>query len=161
MTRSRHHPSTTVYLCKVPSVSCCGLPVVNPNTFPQFIFWITLHHSYAVTQGAQVKLPRKCREGKVLGRAAGRKGGDTSDDDDQERSGVFGEGLVLRAADAAESHGFRALFSAEEDGELSAAGPFAGQVQYEAMAILDYSRISCAAVSTLSGRLDCYCRACR
>lgn len=77
-------------------------------------------------QGAKVKLPvRKGREGKVLGRAT--KAGD-SDDSDQEGGGEGEEDLVVRAADVAESAGFRALFSADEEGLLSAAGPFAGQV---------------------------------
>lgn len=77
-------------------------------------------------QGAKVKLPvRKGREGKVLGRAI--KEGD-SDGSDQDEGDEGEEGLVLRAADVAESTGFRALFSAEEVGALSAAAPFAGQV---------------------------------
>lgn len=58
----------------------------------------------------------------MLGRAV--KQGDS----DEEGEGDGGDGLVLRAADAAESHGFRALFSTEEDGALGAAAPFAGQV---------------------------------
>lgn len=51
--------------------------------------------------------------------------GDESDDDDgvAER-----EAFVLRAADAAESRGFRALFSTEEDDKLAPASSFAGQV---------------------------------
>eukprot|EP00752_Nemacystus_decipiens_P011906 g10557.t1 len=77
-------------------------------------------------EGAKVKLPaRKGREGKVLGRVS--KAGD-SDDSDREEGHGRDEGLVVRAADAAESAGFRALFSAEEEGPLTAAGPFAGQL---------------------------------
>jgi len=80
------------------------------------------------TQGSKVKLPlaRKGREGKVLGKAA-RQGHDDAGSD-EEGGGEGGDDLVLRAADAAESHGFRALFSVEEDGRLGAAAPFAGQV---------------------------------
>lgn len=77
-------------------------------------------------QGAKVKLPlQRGREGKILGRV--RRAGD-SDDSNQEEGDAGDEGLVVRAADVAESAGFRALFSAEEDGALSAAAPFAGQV---------------------------------
>ncbi|CAM9314817.1 unnamed protein product, partial [Hapterophycus canaliculatus] len=87
-------------------------------------------------QGAKIKLPRKGRggkTGKVLGSVTSRIDGDSGHggDQDQDQGGVFrglGEGLVLRAADAAESHGYRALFSADEDGALSAADPFAGQI---------------------------------
>lgn len=39
--------------------------------------------------------------------------------------------LAFRAADAAESRGFRALFSTEEDCALAAGAPFAGQVRYD------------------------------
>lgn len=81
------------------------------------------------TQGAKVKLPvRKGREGKVLGRVS--KAGD-SDDSDEEEADEDDEGLVVRAADVAESAGFRALLTAEEEGVLSAAAPFAGQVCVE------------------------------
>lgn len=68
-----------------------------------------------------MKLPvRKGREGKVLSSIkAGDSGGSSQDS------------LVVRAADVAESAGFRALFSAEEDGALGAAAPFAGQVCVE------------------------------
>eukprot|EP00903_Cladosiphon_okamuranus_P014005 g13024.t1 len=86
------------------------------------------HIDPARLEGAKVKLPvRKVREGKVLGRVT--KAGD-SDGSDQ-KSGEEEEeeeDLVVRAADVAESAGFRALFSTEEDGPLSAAGPFAGQL---------------------------------
>lgn len=78
------------------------------------------------TQGAKVKLPvRKGREGKVLGRVT--KAGD-SDDSEQEEGDEGDENLVVKAADVAESAGFRALLSAKEDGAMSAAAPFAGQV---------------------------------
>lgn len=84
----------------------------------------------ATIQGVKVKLPvRKGREGKVLGRVTKADDKDTdTDNSDHERGDGEGGGLVLKAADPAESHGFRALFSTEEDGALGAAPPFAGQV---------------------------------
>ncbi|CAN0295814.1 unnamed protein product, partial [Ectocarpus sp. 4 AP-2014] len=78
-------------------------------------------------QGVKVKLPRKGREGKVLGRANKRNDIEDrhSDEEDGDRDG---EDLALRAGDVAETHGFRALFSSQEDGALAAAPPFFGQV---------------------------------
>lgn len=90
------------------------------------------------SQGTKVKLPlplltvsRKGREGKVLGRArtARQRRDDVGSDKEKAGGGEGGDVLVLRAADAAESHGFRALFSAEEDGKLGAGAPFTGQVR--------------------------------
>lgn len=79
-----------------------------------------------------MKLPlRKGREGKVLGRI---DAGDEGDDVDQGEG--KGDGLVFRAANAAESHGFRALFSAEDDEALAAAAPFAGQVIINTSSVL-------------------------
>lgn len=69
-------------------------------------------------QGAVVKLKsRRGKEGKVVGRI------------DQETAEAGGADLVLKYGDAAESSGFRALWT-DEGGELSAAGAFAGQVRY-------------------------------
>lgn len=90
-----------------------------------------------------------------MGRATSRKDGDSSngDGDGQERRRVLDQGLVFRAADSAESHGFRALFSTEEDGALGAAAPFAGQVLGRSDMITRTSthRIPCAAaVSALN-----------
>ncbi|CAN0019239.1 unnamed protein product [Pylaiella littoralis] len=82
-------------------------------------------------EGVKVKLPaRKGREGKVLGRVTKADDTDSDTDSSSDRDGRNKEedGLVLRAADVAESHGFRALFSTEEEGALGAAPPFAGQV---------------------------------
>lgn len=91
---------------------------------PTLLFVVNIHANRM--QGAKVKLPvRKGREGKVLGRAT--KASD-SGDSDQDEGDEGDESLVVRAADVAESAGFRALFTAKEDGALSAAAPFAGQV---------------------------------
>lgn len=61
----------------------------------------------------------------MLGRANKRNVSEDSDEEDGNRDG---EELALRAGDVAETHGFRALFSAKEDGALAAAPPFVGQV---------------------------------
>lgn len=120
-------------------------------------------------QGAKVKLPRKTREGKVLGRVTNitRKDNSNNKDSGEQNTaarerGAFGEGLVLRAADGAESCGFRALLSTEEGGEegaLGAAAPFAGQVHKKKPCVVRCSTIhasqfSCM-VSTSSGCTFC------
>lgn len=58
----------------------------------------------------------------MLGRAA------PGDEGDDNQGVAEREAFVLRAADAAESRGFRALFSTEEDDKLAPASLFAGQV---------------------------------
>lgn len=55
--------------------------------------------------------------------------GDESDEDGVAEREAF----VLRAADAAESRGFRALFSTEEDDKLAPASLFAGQVNRKSL----------------------------
>lgn len=50
-------------------------------------------------------------------------------DGDVQASESERENLILRAADAAESSGFRALFSTDDDKALEVAPPFAGQVR--------------------------------
>lgn len=60
----------------------------------------------------------------MLGRAA------PGDESDGDQGVAEKEAFVLRAADAAESRGFRALFSTEEDDKLAPASLFAGQVNH-------------------------------
>ena len=76
----------------------------------------------------RIKLPSPKRgEGKVLGRHDVTTEGE--DDGEDHTSSPRRENIILRAADAAESSGFRALLSGGEDIPLAVAPPFAGQVQ--------------------------------
>ena len=76
----------------------------------------------------RIKLPSPKRgEGKVLGRHDVTTEGE--DDGEDHTSSPRRENIILRAADAAESTGFRALLSGGEDTPLAVAPPFVGQVQ--------------------------------
>lgn len=80
-----------------------------------------LYTTSSFVQGIVVKLPlRKGREGKVLGRVKPAAHGGHEREED---------GLILRAADSAESCGFRALFTTDDEAVLASAAPFAGQVR--------------------------------
>ncbi|CAN0431146.1 unnamed protein product [Ectocarpus sp. 12 AP-2014] len=104
-----------------------SLPLVEVQGKRLWLLRVPRHIDTSRLEGVKVKLPRKGREGKVLGRA--NKRNDSEDRDSDEEDGNRDcEDLALRAGDVAETHGFRALFSAQEDGALAAAPPFVGQL---------------------------------
>ncbi|CAM9215862.1 unnamed protein product [Ectocarpus fasciculatus] len=103
-----------------------NLPLSEVQGKRLWLLRVPRHIDISRLEGVKVKLPRKGREGKVLGRA--NKRNDSEDSGEEEDGSRDDEDLALRAGDVAETHGFRALFSAKEDGALAAAPPFVGQV---------------------------------